>query len=390
MGTIMVTLGPFLLRCRLHHFLAFLLYAMKRLTWFTYVPFMCCLLSSCAIKPSNDNRFLGDAINNTHGEIPAAASPTDVVALPESSKRSDDASEEEFQKQRPFLDEPASASALPPSPPSSPSPATSTPGNGSRGPASAPAFPEPQQDVESLYVVGAPFENHATHDSPSSNHYDYYQTDEGTSIDYEAVEGEEISDIEVIPVSASIPSASVDELYKIELAVDKNMKIPGIKGELRVWIGGIDEYTASPQDFAINTSHIHAIADFVLVTPRAPDFEIDAHVNDNSCFEIHPTGSTVRFTLTPKKAGVFRVSADIKFFQTPDCSGAHVPKAAETLSVNVEVDRLQVMYGKVGELGDILWHGVLEFWKGLVALIIGLFLFLIRKRLAAWFGYHAK
>lgn len=187
----------------------------------------------------------------------------------------------------------------------------------------------------------------------------------------------------VIDESASLLFPAT--FYKIELAVDETMTIPGAKGELRVWIGGEEEETFTPERFVTDTATFPVIRDYALVTPHAPDFEIDA--KDETCFKIHSSGSAVRFSLTPKKEGRFDVSANIELFQDEGCTGAPVPKLAETLSVVVTIDSLEVFKGQLGELGSILWGGVLDFWTALVALIVGLVLFLVRKKLAVWFKY---
>ena len=173
--------------------------------------------------------------------------------------------------------------------------------------------------------------------------------------------------------------------YKVVLAADKQMKIPGLPGELKVWIGSPDYKPAIPAHMAEAETTLPAVGESATVAPYAPSFDVDPA--ETQCIKIHPTGSEVRFTLTPKKAGTFEVGANVFLFNSPDCSGAPVPKTPASLSVTVQVDQKEMLRGMGKELWDVFWAKLLEFWGALLALVFALFLFLIRGKLKKWFGF---
>jgi|GEM_PF-1962519 len=177
---------------------------------------------------------------------------------------------------------------------------------------------------------------------------------------------------------------SIDE-YNVVLGVDETIKIPGIPGELRVWIGSPDYRPDFPERMAQDETSVPAVGESATVQPFAPAFKIEPA--ETQCIRIHPSGSEVRFKLIPEKQGSFEVGANVYLFDSLDCSGSPIPKTAATLKVLVEVDRKEAFLEKVRELWDVLWEKFVEFWAALLAILFGLILFLIRGRLKRWFGY---
>lgn len=174
--------------------------------------------------------------------------------------------------------------------------------------------------------------------------------------------------------------------YKVVLGADETIQIPGIPGELRVWIGSPDHKPVFPERMVEDETTVPALGESATVEPFAPAFKIDPV--ETQCIKIHPSGSEVRFKLVPEKQGTFEVGANVYLFDSSDCSGSPIPKTAATLKVLVEVDQKEVFFEKVKELWNVLWDKFVEFWAALVAIFFGLILFLIRKKLKKHFGYE--
>lgn len=176
--------------------------------------------------------------------------------------------------------------------------------------------------------------------------------------------------------------------YNVVLGVDETIKIPGLPGELRVWIGSPDYRPEFPERMSQDEATVPALGESAKVQPFAPAFTIEPA--ETQCIRIHPSGSEVRFKLIPQKQGSFEVGANVYLFDSLDCSGSPIPKTAATLKVRVEVDSKQAFIEKLNELWHVLWQKFVEFWAALLAVLFGLILFLIRGRLKHWFGYDDK
>lgn len=176
------------------------------------------------------------------------------------------------------------------------------------------------------------------------------------------------------------------EEYKVELAVDENFCLHE-KGELRVWIGAKDIEVNFEEGMAVDKTTIPAnIGQYARITPYAPDFDI--YPAKRECVKIDPSGSDVRFTLTPKRKGNFKVSANIELFTSEDCTGASVPKTAKTLTVNISVDNKYVAINKLSELGNIFWDKFISFWGALITFLLAVVLFVIRRTIKRKTGYQ--
>lgn len=184
---------------------------------------------------------------------------------------------------------------------------------------------------------------------------------------------------------ASVARQSRIEEYRIVLGADETLKIPGLPGELRVWIGSPHYQASIPERMVQDEATIPALGETAKVEPFAPAFIIDPP--ETECILIHPSGSEVRFTLLPKKKGTFEVGANVYLFESDDCSGTPIPKTASTLSVLVEVNRKDIVMEKLKELGSVLWEHFVDFWGMLLVILFGLVLFMIRGKLKKWFGY---
>lgn len=191
---------------------------------------------------------------------------------------------------------------------------------------------------------------------------------------------------EVLSRSDEFAAAKLEE-YKVVLGADPLIKMPGVPGELRVWIGSSSVDPNLPGYMTRATGKLPAIGETAKVTPFAPAFEIEP--KESICMGIDRTGSAVRFRLRPTRVGIFNVGADVQLFHSSDCSGAPVPKSTETLQITVVVDKDEVLQERTKRLGEVLWEKFLDFWGLSVALFFALLLFLIRGRLKKWFSFKS-
>ena len=166
--------------------------------------------------------------------------------------------------------------------------------------------------------------------------------------------------------------------YKVELAADPTIKMPGSPGSLRVWIGIPDYKPSFREGMNIAQTTLPAVGATAKITPFAPAFKVDPA--ESSCMKIDPAGSEVGFKLIPTRGGTFDVGADVQLYDSTDCSGTPIPKATTSLKVKVIVIH-------VAPFIDAFWEWLLKFWVEFLALCSALFLFLMRKQLKRWFGF---
>ncbi len=193
----------------------------------------------------------------------------------------------------------------------------------------------------------------------------------------------------VVNVDAEIMDEASNNIdldeYKVVLGVDAVMKIPGIPGALKVWIGAEDSEPKFPETMREARDTVPAVGKSARVTPLAPAFEVEP--KESGCMQIHPDGSEKTFYLTPKKKGTFSVGAEVNLFNYDNCGGAPIPRATRTLKVEVVVDTGEVIGEHTKELWDVFWEKLVDFWAALLVIFFGVLLFLIRGRLKIWFGY---
>ena len=199
-------------------------------------------------------------------------------------------------------------------------------------------------------------------------------------------ESEESAIIDSILASQNPPIELED--YKVVLGADENLKM-GETGELRVWIGSTGLNISFSDGMAQDETTIPAnIGQYAKITPYAPDFKVSP--TEIACVRIHLSGSDVRFSLKFIKSGSLKVSVNIELYDNVDCIGTSVLKTAATLSVIVEVDNKKLFMGKLQEMGDIVWDKFLTFWGALIALLFGVLLFLIRRKIKKKTGFDDK
>ncbi len=192
---------------------------------------------------------------------------------------------------------------------------------------------------------------------------------------------------EVKPEAIAVPSLPLKN-YNVVLTVDSSFKTHEI-GELRVWIGAKGTVVKVSQGQVQDSVIIPArLGQSAKVTPFAPGFTVAPA--ETQCMKIDSSGSEVRFQLTPNGAGTWKVSADIKLYDMPDCNGTPVPKPAATLTVIVEVDHKREAGSKLSELGAVVWDKFMGFWGAVVTLIFGSLLYVFRNKLKSRTGFDDK
>ena len=178
------------------------------------------------------------------------------------------------------------------------------------------------------------------------------------------------------------------ESYSVVVSADKEIRIPGPPGEMRVWIGSPPHQPMTPAGMHSGTTVIPALSNTARITPFAPGMEVVP--KESVCERIDPTGSEVRFQLKPATKGTYKVGADVALYVSSDCSGLPIPKATSTIQVEVSVNTMAKIEQHGDEIAAETWKGFLAFWGKVVAFIFALLLFLIRKRLFQWFGFKPK
>lgn len=178
------------------------------------------------------------------------------------------------------------------------------------------------------------------------------------------------------------------ERYKVVLAADQALKIPGVPGTLLVWIGDPGYRPALGSQTVSTTGTIPAVGESAKVTPFAPAFEVEPR--ESVCLRIHPAGSAVRFRLKPLKEGTYDVSADVQLFYSADCGGPPVPQALASLKVQVTVDWTGFVQDRLARLGEVFWQKLVDFWGAAVALLFAAIIYRFRRQLRKWFGYGEK
>jgi hypothetical protein len=274
-------------------------------------------------------------------------------------------------------DTPRVKAALPPPPPPPPPPPRKSPPPPSPPPPPPPPAPKPAPPLEP--PAPQPSEDQQRGPSLEQNLSGVIRADSPREPTPANRPGPKSNALE-----SSGPKPNKFDEYTVQVSADEVIEIPG-SGELMVWIG-IEKFKPNvPSGKTKAEKTIAAVGNFAKVKPYAPDFKVEP--KETPCLKIDPTGSEIRFKLTPQKSGSFEVAADVDLYSSSDCSGPPVPKGSNEAIVTVKVNQKEILEGKASELGNILWEKILGFWTALVVLIFGLILFLIRGKLKKWFGY---
>lgn len=170
------------------------------------------------------------------------------------------------------------------------------------------------------------------------------------------------------------PAPTGFENYKAILEATPELMLPGLPGDMKVWIGA-ELFAPTP---AAGLAHDEALIpargqQSATVNPWSAGFIFTPAKSD--CFLLTPEGTPTRFTFAPNKSGTFRLGADVYLYDSKDCSGTATPREANTLEVKVTVNKKQLVLDHLAELWDLIWEGV-------VVLVAAFFIALFRKKLA--------
>jgi len=142
---------------------------------------------------------------------------------------------------------------------------------------------------------------------------------------------------------------------------------------------GIVNNKKNNEKHVVDSTFIPANAgQYVKITPNAPNFIVTpVSPQDAGCIKIHPSGSIVKFNLTPieGKRGKVNVSASIALYEDEDCACKNpVLKGTNTVSVDVKIG------GFWDRVFDIFRDHLYTFLGSFFTLLAAIVLFKIRKK----------
>lgn len=171
------------------------------------------------------------------------------------------------------------------------------------------------------------------------------------------------------------------ESYSVELAADSRIEMPGLPGELHVWIGGEEYESNFPMGLATDSGIIltNGENESAIIKPYSAGMNFEP--DESECVRLDPTGITTTFEMIPIQDGSVRVGATVQLFADDTCSGTPTPKSSTTLVVTVEVDRVGIVQARLAELFGIAWTEFASFWKWLCGFLFFTAAFLIRTKM---------
>lgn len=164
------------------------------------------------------------------------------------------------------------------------------------------------------------------------------------------------------------PGADADlASYIARVSATDRIELPGAKGMLTVWIGLAQNLPDDDSGTASSTQSLGMRGQTATVTPFAPDFDVDPA--RTVCERVVPSGSVVRFALSPKQAGDLTVGANVQLFDSADCSGVPVPKSTSLIRIQVRVCRMCYVQSGLASMGQAAWSAFSHFWTWLLGVI---------------------
>lgn len=196
-----------------------------------------------------------------------------------------------------------------------------------------------------------------------------------------------------LTAAASFPAShSPDDdinsyLVKVEANRDIKMSVDPDKptsGQLKVWIGQpqYEPKTQAGMNAASSVLQTSAPATSAKITPSFPDDPTAFKVRPetSTCQGIDPTGTEVPFTITPTRAGQFRVGASVELYKNKGCEGDALTKTADPITVVVTT------YIPPEGLLEIAWSAFKNFFKEILGTLFVVLVVVFRKRLYKLFG----
>lgn len=155
--------------------------------------------------------------------------------------------------------------------------------------------------------------------------------------------------------------------YVARVSASDHIELPGAEGMLSVWIGSAQNLPQEESGTASSTQSLGMRGQTATVTPFAPDFDVNPA--STVCERVVPSGSVVRFALTPKHSGDLTVGANVQLFDSADCSGIPVPKSTSLIRVQVRVCKLCYVRSGLASMGQATWSAFSHFWTWLLGVI---------------------
>lgn len=189
------------------------------------------------------------------------------------------------------------------------------------------------------------------------------------------------------PASHSPDDEISSYLVKVEANRDIKMSVDPDKptsGQLKVWIGQpqYEPKTQAGMSAASSVLQTSAPATSAKITPSFPDdptaFKVKPETS--TCQGIDPTGTEVPFTITPTRAGQFRVGASVELYKNKGCEGDALTKTADPITVVVTT------YIPPEGLLEIAWSAFKNFFKEILGTLFVVLVVVFRKRLYKLFG----
>lgn len=188
-------------------------------------------------------------------------------------------------------------------------------------------------------------------------------------------------------VGDSGPDVKVND-YEVGLDVNKRI-ILGRKRHVSVWIAPKDRIPELQEGKARNTATVPAkeMKSYARITLVASECKIDDP--NPQVTGISESGASVPFSVTPEIVGATDISAKVELSDKEDFQEAPYTWT-ETVTVTVYVDGWEIIRAHLRKIGEFTLDKLTVFLSALVALVLGMALYVIRKYLKQKTGYDQK
>ena len=173
--------------------------------------------------------------------------------------------------------------------------------------------------------------------------------------------------------------------YNIKVSAAKEFELNGPPGSMNVWIGppAFTPETTEGEVSALNT--IMNEGDFAEIEPFGPAFVFEPPVS--GCIRIGRGGSDTSFQVTPQQRGEYQIGANVLLYTDSACDIAPVSRGSKRTTVTVIVSGSNMLESLAFDAWYMFREQFRLFIGSAFAIFFGLLLFLMRKKIAARFGY---
>lgn len=188
--------------------------------------------------------------------------------------------------------------------------------------------------------------------------------------------------------STESPAAAPDLIARMSMNTTR-LRVPGPPGELKIWIGQPNFLPAPATGDVVSRVNLYGTAPYALVHPYVHARKVDIVPATAQCIRTQPQGTVAVFKVTPHQSGELRIDATVSLFDTEGCQGTPRPVPVDELSITVVFAPWTWLMESALELGADTWQWFTKLWGAVLALLSGLLLFLLRKKIFKRFGYAA-